>query len=77
MRSFTNLTQLYCRLECFNKSIKNKAYNLCVCHPNCKTLNFNPKYENKNIYNYTMYESLRKCHCDTNGCKVIHKIFDK
>jgi hypothetical protein len=72
MKIPTNITQLYCRLGCYNKSVKDNVYNLCKCHPNCKTLNFNPKYENKNISNYNMYGHMRKCSCDyRESCKLL------
>lgn len=75
MRSFADLTKLFCRLDCFNKCIKYQVYNFCKCHPNCKTLNFNPKYDNKNIRNYR-YGNTRKCGCKKDECKVINKMFD-
>jgi len=70
MKIPNNITQLYCRLGCFN-AVKKKVYNFCKCHPNCKTLNFNPKYENKNINNYNMYSNMRKCSCGYDECKLL------
>ena len=71
MKIPANRAQLYCRLHCFN-SVKQEVYNFCKCHPNCKTLNFDPKYENKNIINYNMYSNMRKCSCDyRESCKLL------
>lgn len=62
--------QLFCRLKCFNNVNKYNKFNECICHPDCKQLNYDPNLAC--VQSYRLLYNKRDCGCPDNNCKRIY-----